>query len=104
MGRLGEADCSGRGTTEDCGAKRRWFAAQAAKLWVNHGPPEPVLLGRHLIADGMTPGPAMGQVLKTVYERQLDGKVRTLDEARELAGSLRKNSLTGAQPLVRGRA
>ncbi len=30
----------------------------------------------------MTPGPEVGRVLQAVYERQLDGAVTTLEEAR----------------------
>jgi hypothetical protein len=47
-----------------------------------------VLLGRHLIAMGVTPGPRMGKILKAVYELQLDSAVQTLDEARERAKEL----------------
>ena len=30
---------------------------------------------------GIAPGPRVGEVLRRVYEKQLDGDVRTLDEA-----------------------
>ena len=39
-------------------------------------------MGRHLIELGVTPGPRMGEILKAVYEQQLDGAVTTLEEAR----------------------
>lgn len=58
-----------------------WFMERARELGVEHGPPEPLLLGRHLIEAGYEPGPRMGQILREVYEFQLDGTVRTLDEA-----------------------
>jgi tRNA nucleotidyltransferase (CCA-adding enzyme) len=58
-----------------------WFIQRARKLGVEHGPPVPVLLGRHLIEAGHAPGPEMGRVLREVYELQLDGKVTTLEEA-----------------------
>jgi tRNA nucleotidyltransferase (CCA-adding enzyme) len=65
-----------------------WFIERTRKLGVEHGPPAPLLLGRHLIEAGYRPGPEMGRVLRLVYELQLDGKVTTLDEglaaAREL--------------------
>ena len=44
-------------------------------------PPEPILLGRHLLALGLKPGPRVGEILKAVYEQQLDGTMSTLDEA-----------------------
>jgi hypothetical protein len=38
-----------------------------------HRPPPPLLLG-HMIDLGVKPGPAMGGLLKAVYERQLTAK------------------------------
>ncbi len=52
---------------------------------MEHGPPKPLLLGRHLLALGVTPGPRIGAVLKQVYERQLDGEVTTVEQAQALA-------------------
>ena len=57
-------------------------------LGVEHAAPKPLLLGRHLLGLGVTPGPAMGTILKAVYEQQLDGSVRTLEEALSAAGTL----------------
>jgi hypothetical protein len=37
---------------------------------------------------GMAPGPRMGEITRAVYEMQLDGRVRTLDDAREEARKL----------------
>ena len=44
-------------------------------------PPAPILLGRHLLDLGVTPGPAMGVILKQAYERQLDNEFTDLDGA-----------------------
>jgi hypothetical protein len=33
-----------------------------------------------LLALGVRPGPRMGEILRTIYEQQLDGSVTTLDE------------------------
>jgi hypothetical protein len=30
---------------------------------------------------GVEPGPRMGEITRAIYEMQLDGRVRTLDEA-----------------------
>jgi len=64
----------------DCTAMD-WFLDRARSLGVEHRPPAPILLGRHLLELGMKPGPRVGEVLKMVYELQLDNQVRTIDEA-----------------------
>ena len=46
------------------------------------------MLGRHLLPLGVKPGPAMGVLLKQVYEQQLDGSVTTMEEAIEAARAL----------------
>ncbi|HLF83212.1 MAG TPA: polynucleotide adenylyltransferase [Blastocatellia bacterium] len=58
-----------------------WFIERARALGVEHGPPAPLLQGRHLIEAGFEPGPQMGKLLRSVYELQLDGKVTTSEEA-----------------------
>ena len=58
-----------------------WFIERARKLEVAQQPPAPILLGRHLLELGLEPGPRVGEITKAVYELQLDGKVRTLDDA-----------------------
>ena len=78
--RFGRADCHGRTGTFDCTALD-WFIERARALGVEHKPPAPILLGRHLLELGMSPGPRMGEVLRAVYELQLDGSVATLDDA-----------------------
>lgn len=60
---------------------QEWFLQRARELDVEKRPPEPLLLGRHLIELGLQPGPAMGEITRAVYEMQLDGRVRTLDDA-----------------------
>ena len=60
---------------------QEWFIARAKELEVAQGAPDPLLLGRHLLELGMEPGPRMGEVTRGVYEMQLDGRVRTLDDA-----------------------
>lgn len=84
LARLAESDCNGRGGAFDC-SFGQWFLDRVAALGVEHAPPPPLLLGRHLIALGVAPGPGMGEVLRAVYEMQLDGSVTTLDEALDAA-------------------
>lgn len=80
LARLARADCNGRTGDFDCTAMD-WFVERARALGVEHRPPEPILMGRHVLELGLQPGPAVGEVLKAVYELQLDGKVETLEEA-----------------------
>ena len=60
---------------------QEWFIQRSRELQVEHRPPDPILLGRHLLELGIKPGPEMGEITRAVYEMQLDGRVRTLDEA-----------------------
>lgn len=85
--RFGRADCHGRTGTFDCSAMD-WFLERARALGVEHKPPAPILLGRHLIELGVAPGPRMGEILRAVYELQLDGAVTTLEEAQARASTL----------------
>ena len=80
LARLARADCLGRTGEFDCAAMD-WFIARARTLGVEHRPPAPLLMGRHLLALGLTPGPGVGRILKTVYEQQLDGDVRSVEDA-----------------------
>jgi tRNA nucleotidyltransferase (CCA-adding enzyme) len=84
LARLARADCLGRTGTFDCTAMD-WFLARARSLGVEHRAPAPLLLGRHLLALGLTPGPRVGNVLKQIYEKQLDGEITTVDEGIEEA-------------------
>lgn len=60
---------------------QEWFLQRTRELHVEQRPPEPILLGRHLLDLGVAPGPTMGEITRAVYEMQLDGRVRTLDDA-----------------------
>jgi tRNA nucleotidyltransferase (CCA-adding enzyme) len=81
---LAKSDCTGRGGFFDCSAMD-WFLERARALGVEHQPPARLVLGRHLLPLGVTPGPAMGQLLQAIYERQLDGEVTTTEEGVQLA-------------------
>ena len=81
LARVAKSDCEGRKPGHfDCTAMD-WFLERARALGVEHRPPAPILLGRHLLALGLQPGPRVGEILKAVYEQQMDGKVTSLDEA-----------------------
>ena len=79
LARLAKSDCLGRTGPFDCSAMD-WFLDRTRALGVEHQPPRPLLLGRHLIDLGVAPGPEMGALLKEIYERQLDGEITTVDE------------------------
>jgi tRNA nucleotidyltransferase (CCA-adding enzyme) len=87
LARLAKADCLGREPgIFNCDAMD-WFLERARALGVEHHPPTPILLGRHLLPLGLQPGPRMGEILKAVYELQLDGTVTGLEEALDAAKS-----------------
>ena len=87
LARVAKADCLGRTGSFDCSAMD-WFLERARSLGVEHQPPARLVLGRHLLELGVTPGPHMGEMLSEIYERQLDGVFRTTDEGIELAKEL----------------
>jgi tRNA nucleotidyltransferase (CCA-adding enzyme) len=87
LARLARADCLGRTGHFDCSAME-WFLDRARALGVEHRPPPPILLGRHLLALGVPPGPQVGEILKQVYEKQLDGQVASVEEGIEEAKRL----------------
>jgi tRNA nucleotidyltransferase (CCA-adding enzyme) len=87
LARVARADCEGRGGGFDCSAMD-WFVQRARELGVEHAAPDPLVKGRHLLELGVKPGPAIGEVLKQVYERQLDGSVADFDAAFALARDL----------------
>ena len=78
--RVATADCRGRDGTFDCSAMK-WFRSRAEALGVENAPPDPILMGRHLVGLGVTPGPQLGKVLQQIYDRQLDGEITSVDEA-----------------------
>jgi tRNA nucleotidyltransferase (CCA-adding enzyme) len=78
--RVARADCLGR-TGDFKPDAMEWFRAHVNELHIPVKAPEPILMGRHVLALGLQPGPRVGQITRAVYELQLDGQVTTLDEA-----------------------
>ena len=91
LARLAKSDCLGRTGDFDCTAMD-WFLERARALGVDRSPPRPLVLGRHLLDLGMKPGPDMGALLKQVYEKQLDGEIRTTEEGIALAAQMLRSS------------
>ncbi|HEX9187603.1 MAG TPA: HD domain-containing protein [Vicinamibacteria bacterium] len=83
--RVAKADCLGRRPGAFEPVAMEWFRDRVRDLDVAERPPEPILRGRDVLALGVPPGPEVGRVVRAVYERQLDGAVTTLEEAREEA-------------------
>src|SRR5258705_6119415 len=81
LARVAKSDCEGRQPgTFDCSAMD-WFLERARAIGADKGPPKPILLGRHLLEMGSKPGPRVGEILKAVYELQMDGRVTNLEDA-----------------------
>jgi tRNA nucleotidyltransferase (CCA-adding enzyme) len=92
--RVAKADSLGRNADwippekwYDAGAQE-WFIARARELDVQQQAPKSILMGRHLVEMGLKPGPKIGEITRAVYEMQLDGNVRTLEEAKNAAAKL----------------
>jgi len=76
---VAKADHLGRTTTEAKAKKYpagEWLLKKAKRLKVNDAQPEAILLGRHLIDEGMEPGLEFKVILKEAYEEQLEGKIK----------------------------
>lgn len=85
--RVARADCLGR-TGDFPPVAMEWFIEEVRKLAVERRPPVPLILGRDLLAMGVTPGPVVGRILAEVYELQLDSKVQDREEALRAARTL----------------
>jgi len=85
--RVSRADCLGR-TGEFSTEAQEWFIDRVRALGVEERPPQPLLLGRHLLEMGIAPGPLIGRITRAVYELQLDGRIADLEAARREARRL----------------
>jgi poly(A) polymerase len=54
--------------------KRRELGAEQVR-------PKPLVSGRDLLAMGLAEGPRIGELLRAVEERQLEGELKTRDQA-----------------------
>jgi tRNA nucleotidyltransferase/poly(A) polymerase len=72
----------------------RWLLRKFEALNVSKETIAPLILGRDLIALGVSPGPGMGKILKRLYELQLDNvfetKAQGLKEAERLIAGKKK--------------
>ena len=97
--RVAKADSLGR--NPDWLPKEKWFKAEAQEwfiervrdLKVEKEAPRQLLMGRHLIALGLTPSPQFKEILEAVYEKQLDGQISTVEEAIQEAAKILEENL-----------
>jgi len=76
------------GRTGEFSPRRRNGSSTGARARVEERPPQPLLLGRHLLEMGIAPGPIIGRITRAVYELQLDGRIADLEAARREARRL----------------
>lgn len=71
-------------------ADHRYVMRVYRKLTAEQLKPRPLVGGRDVLALGLGPGPAVGRVLRTLYDEQLDGHLETrrqaMSRARQLVG------------------
>lgn len=81
--RLAEADFRGRTAPDAQGPclAADWLRQCAARLGILEQAPKPLLQGRDVQSLGVKPGPAMGALLKSAFEAQLDGEFDDLPGA-----------------------
>ncbi len=81
---LAKADFFGRlftNTVPESFESGRWLYERASALGVLYGPPPPLLMGRDLIALGLTPSEEFKTILEEGYNAQLDQAFETHEEA-----------------------
>ena len=66
-------------------AEARRIADRAAGIAIAEVAPPPYVSGDDLIAMGLKAGPSLGRVLRQLYDAQLNGEIRSRDEAFERA-------------------
>lgn len=91
--RVCQADAAGRPPLPPDFPAGDWLRGRAEALQVTDSAPKPLVMGRHLIERGHTPGPAFGEILNACFEAQLDGAFTDLE-----------HGLTFLEDLLRQRA
>ncbi len=84
---LDQADRAGRKTRLISGWDRQalWVKQKIIEWNINQETVKPLIMGRDLLALGVTPGPGMGKILKKLYELQLEAAFETKEEGLKLA-------------------
>jgi tRNA nucleotidyltransferase (CCA-adding enzyme) len=82
--RVARADQQGRPPRKvDCFPAEQWLRERAQALEVQVAAPKPIIMGRHLVDLGLTPGPHFRSILEGCYAAQIDGEFATLKEGLE---------------------
>ncbi len=89
---LDAADRAGRteNPVQDLDREGRWLLKKFEELNISKETIKPLIMGRDLINLGVSPGPPMGKLLKTLYQMQLDNEFETKDKGLEKAKELIK--------------
>lgn len=85
---VARADFFGRAFASDIPKKfeaGEWLRERASSLGVLYEPPPPLLMGRDLIALGLSPSESFKSILEKAYDAQLDQRFFTREEALEWA-------------------
>ena len=83
---VSKADNLGRATQDAMEGKcpaADWLLKKAKELKVDKKPIEPILQGRDLIKLGLKPSPKFRQIIDNIYQEQIDGNIKTKDDAIE---------------------
>jgi tRNA nucleotidyltransferase (CCA-adding enzyme) len=92
---LDAADRAGRSETpvETLDEQAQWLLNKFEELNVTRESIQPLIMGRDLIEMGVSPGPGMGKILETLYQKQLDNEFETKEEGLRIADMLLKKNL-----------
>lgn len=84
---LDAADRAGRQKTpiQRLDKQAKWLLKKFEELNVSKETIKPLIMGRDLIKLGLSPGPAMGKVLKELYQFQLDNEFETKAQGLKIA-------------------
>jgi len=77
---VSRCDKMGRGPLKYEPWAEAWLAKMADDIQVLDSKPEPIILGRHLTALGLTPGPCFKEILDSAYEKQMDEGFDNLED------------------------
>jgi tRNA nucleotidyltransferase/poly(A) polymerase len=89
---LDAADRAGRSKKPIQGLDKeaQWLLKKFEELNVSKETIKPLIMGRDLIELGISPGPAMGELLKELYQKQLDNEFETREKGIKMAKKLVK--------------
>ena len=64
-----------------------WVNERLANMEPEQMRPERLLTGRDLIEMGYTPGPLFSEIIEAVEDAQLEGRLRTAEQARQFVSN-----------------